>query len=56
MKTNSVSLSTDVGAESAILQPPPSHVEAALLAKEREVCSYGDTVHYAQQPRVFARC
>lgn len=30
--------------------------EAVLLAREREVCSYGDTVHYAQHPKLFTRC
>ena len=28
----------------------------ALLALEARVCSYGDTVHYAEHPRIFARC
>ena len=27
-----------------------------LLTLESRVCSYGDTVHYAAQPAVFARC
>ena len=27
-----------------------------LLALEARVCSYGDTVHYAQHPQVFERC
>ena len=30
--------------------------EEALLAVEREVCSYGDTVHYAERPKIFERC
>ncbi len=30
--------------------------EAALLALERRVCSYGDTVHYADPPKCFTRC
>ncbi len=30
--------------------------EQALLALESRVCSYGDTVHYAEHPRIFARC
>lgn len=29
---------------------------ADLLDTERRVCSYGDTVHYADQPRIFSRC
>jgi 4-aminobutyrate aminotransferase/(S)-3-amino-2-methylpropionate transaminase len=27
-----------------------------LLRKDREYCSYGDTVHYADPPKVFRRC
>ena len=30
--------------------------EAKLLALENEVCSYGDTVHYAEHPKLFASC
>ena len=30
--------------------------EKALLAAEKEVCSYGDTVHYAEHPKIFERC
>ncbi len=30
--------------------------EDRLLTLEQRVCSYGDTVHYAQHPRLFARC
>ncbi len=30
--------------------------EQTLLALERRVCSYGDTVHYAEHPQLFARC
>ncbi len=30
--------------------------EENLLAREKEVCSYGDTVHYAQRPKIFERC
>ncbi len=30
--------------------------DAALLAVESRVCSHGDTVHYAEHPRIFARC
>ncbi len=32
------------------------HDEESLLAVEREVCSYGDTVHYAERPKIFERC
>jgi 4-aminobutyrate aminotransferase-like enzyme len=27
-----------------------------LLQKDREYCSFGDTVHYADPPKVFSRC
>ena len=30
--------------------------EAALLAIENRVCSHGDTVHYAEKPKIFDRC
>jgi len=30
--------------------------EAALLAIENQVCSHGDTVHYAEHPKIFDRC
>src|SRR5207302_9758385 len=30
--------------------------ERTLLAKEQEFCSYGDTVHYAERPKLFERC
>lgn len=30
--------------------------EQRLLAKERRFCSYGDTVHYAEKPKIFERC
>src|SRR5206468_9914748 len=30
--------------------------DEALLELENRVCSYGDTVHYAEQPKLFARC
>ncbi len=30
--------------------------EQALLEKERRYCSHGDTVHYAEKPKFFARC
>lgn len=29
---------------------------ATLLEKDARYCSYGDTVHYADPPKVFARC
>jgi 4-aminobutyrate aminotransferase / (S)-3-amino-2-methylpropionate transaminase / 5-aminovalerate transaminase len=30
--------------------------EEALLAMEDRVCSHGDTVHYAETPKIFDRC
>jgi 4-aminobutyrate aminotransferase / (S)-3-amino-2-methylpropionate transaminase / 5-aminovalerate transaminase len=30
--------------------------EQALLEVEKEVCSYGDTVHYAEEPQFFTTC
>ena len=30
--------------------------EAALLADEARYCSFGDTVHYTEPPKLFARC
>ncbi len=30
--------------------------EAALLELEARVCSHGDTVHYAERPKIFDRC
>src|SRR5207244_7925803 len=30
--------------------------EDALLALEGHVCSHGDTVHYAERPKIFERC
>jgi 4-aminobutyrate aminotransferase-like enzyme len=30
--------------------------EEALLALEDRVCSHGDTVHYAERPKIFDRC
>jgi 4-aminobutyrate aminotransferase-like enzyme len=33
-----------------------ARIEAKLLKLENEVCSHGDTVHYAKTPKVFARC
>ncbi len=33
-----------------------AEAEQALLALEARVCSHGDTVHYAKEPRIFDRC
>ena len=30
--------------------------ERRLLECEARVCSYGDTVHYAERPKIFERC
>jgi 4-aminobutyrate aminotransferase-like enzyme len=30
--------------------------ESRLLEKEARYCSYGDTVHYAERPKIFERC
>src|ERR1700688_427582 len=30
--------------------------EAALLRQEAEYCSFGDTVHYQEPPKIFSRC
>src|SRR5262249_10242876 len=30
--------------------------EEGLLTLEERVCSHGDTVHYAERPKLFARC
>ncbi len=30
--------------------------ELTMLAKEARYCSYGDTVHYAERPKIFERC
>ena len=34
----------------------PSKSETDLLALENRVCSHGDTVHYAEHPKIFERC
>ncbi len=56
MKTNGLPAPVGLAAEAVALEPHPSNAEAALLAREREVCSYGDTVHYATHPKLFTRC
>ena len=30
--------------------------DAALLAEEAKYCSFGDTVHYSDPPKIFDRC
>src|SRR3546814_3808029 len=35
---------------------PLGNTEAALLSKEAEYCSFGDTVHYQNPPKIFDRC
>src|ERR1700740_2513536 len=42
-----------------LTEPTPRNVpdeERALLAKEDRFCSHGDTVHYAERPKLFERC
>ncbi len=34
----------------------PTRGEAELLADEARYCSFGDTVHYTDPPKIFARC
>ena len=34
----------------------PAARDAALLADEARYCSFGDTVHYANPPKIFERC
>jgi 4-aminobutyrate aminotransferase/(S)-3-amino-2-methylpropionate transaminase len=34
----------------------PQRSEADLLADEARYCSFGDTVHYTEPPKIFARC
>ena len=34
----------------------PIEHDAALLADEARYCSFGDTVHYAEPPKIFERC
>src|SRR5262252_4395159 len=36
--------------------PQPVLDEDALLAIEARACSHGDTVHYAERPKIFERC
>ena len=36
--------------------PTAARDETALLADEARYCSFGDTVHYSEPPKVFARC
>jgi 4-aminobutyrate aminotransferase/(S)-3-amino-2-methylpropionate transaminase len=36
--------------------PSQSERDAAMLADEAKYCSFGDTVHYSEPPKIFARC
>ena len=38
------------------LKPTQADEERELLAKEDRYCSHGDTVHYAEHPKLFERC
>ncbi len=35
---------------------PAAGLDADLLRKDRQYCSFGDTVHYADPPKIFQRC
>jgi len=37
-------------------KPDNALTERQLLESESQVCSYGDTVHYAERPKIFERC
>ena len=39
-----------------IPMPTAARDETALLADEARYCSFGDTVHYSEPPKIFARC
>ncbi|MGB8166003.1 MAG: aminotransferase class III-fold pyridoxal phosphate-dependent enzyme [Chthoniobacteraceae bacterium] len=41
---------------SSPLLSTPVDLETELLSKEARVCSHGDTVHYAEDPKFFERC
>lgn len=40
----------------AVRMPDSSSETEKVLAKDKRYCSYGDTVHYADPPKVFTRC
>jgi 4-aminobutyrate aminotransferase/(S)-3-amino-2-methylpropionate transaminase len=46
-----MSLGTDLGITS-----PEVGTTEDLLRKDSEYCSFGDTVHYADPPKIFSRC
>ncbi|HVP88007.1 MAG TPA: aminotransferase class III-fold pyridoxal phosphate-dependent enzyme, partial [Casimicrobiaceae bacterium] len=37
-------------------EPDNTLTERRLMESESRVCSYGDTVHYAERPKIFERC
>jgi 4-aminobutyrate aminotransferase / (S)-3-amino-2-methylpropionate transaminase / 5-aminovalerate transaminase len=50
-------MSTRIGAGVDMrMKPGRSPGVADLLEKDRRYCSYGDTVHYAEPPKIFAGC
>lgn len=51
LSTNNVPVS-----EIDVLEASDQLSEDELLAVENEVCSYGDTVHYAERPKFFDTC
>jgi len=47
----------DAGIQEERLAPDAIDLEEEkLLAVENEVCSHGDTVHYAEKPKIFEHC
>jgi len=42
--------------DTTLLRPSALGAAASLLEKEKKFCSYGDTVHYARNPKIFERC
>ena len=42
--------------DTSVVNLSPAERDAALLADEARYCSFGDTVHYSEPPKIFARC
>ena len=50
-------MAPDHSLEQNVLTPEPSALAVEeLLEKDSRYCSYGDTVHYANPPKIFAGC
>jgi 4-aminobutyrate aminotransferase/(S)-3-amino-2-methylpropionate transaminase len=45
-----------LAAQDAAASEAAAHDETELLKLEALYCSYGDTVHYTEQPKIFERC